>query len=451
MKTHALILLSALSLSLLGMQSDPFTMRVVTTGLLNPWEVAYGPDDNLWVTERTGKKITRVNVADGSKATAATIDEVFQNHGQDGLLGMALHPGLLRGTGNDFVYVAYTYDVDPGPELNRRGKIRRYTYNAASKTLQNPVDLIANLPAGTDHLAFRLAFGPDQKLYLSVGDQGANWLQNYCNLNRAQELPTAAELQARDFTKYQGKMLRLNLDGSIPSDNPTLAGVRSHIYSYGHRNPQGLAFGPGGRLYESEHGPDTDDEFNVIEAGKNYGWPRVAGYNDDRVYVYASWAESNGVPCASMPFDQTVIPPSVPQRKESTWSSPDFKAPLKTFFTVANDYDIRRQGSATIAPGGLDIYPATGPIPGWADSALLLSLKSGQVYRVKLGANGNPAAGEPTQHFKSTNRYRDIAISPNGRTIFLGTDNQGASTDASGRTSRTLANPGAILAFTFER
>jgi hypothetical protein len=151
-----------------------------------------------------------------------------------------------------------------------------------------------------------------------------------------------------------------------------------------------------------------------------------------------------------MPFDQTVIPPSVPQRKESTWSSPDFKAPLKTFFTVSNDYDVRKQGSATIAPGGMDVYPARGPIPGWADSALLLSLKSGLVYRVKLDASGTPAAGEPTLHFKSTNRYRDIAISPDGKTIFLATDNQGSSTDASGRTSRTLANPGAILAFTYQ-
>ena len=446
----AVALLSSLSL-LAVQQREPFTFRIVTTGLQNPWEVAWGPDQNLWVTERTGKKITRVNVADGSKATAVTIDEVFQNHGQDGLLGLALHPGLLRNTENDYVYVAYTYDADPGPDLNRRGKIRRYTYDASNRALQSPMDLISNLPAGTDHLAMRLAFGPDEKLYLSIGDQGANWLQNYCNLNRSQELPTTTEIGAKDYTKYQGKMLRLNLDGSIPSDNPTLAGVRSHIYTYGHRNPQGLAFGPGGKLYSSEHGPDTDDEFNLIEAGKNYGWPFVAGYNDDRVYVYASWPESAGVPCASMKFDQTIIPASVPQRKESAWSSPDFKAPLKTFFTVANDYDIRTQGSATIAPGGLDIYPTSGPIPGWADSALILSLKSGQVYRVKLNTTGTAAAGEPTQHFKSTNRYRDIAIHPNGRTFYLGTDNQGSSTDDAGRTVRGgLANPGAIVSFTYE-
>lgn len=449
MKRYILIALFLSSFSVLALQQETFTFKVVTTGLQNPWEVTWGPDNNLWVTERTGKRITRVNVADGSKSTAATIDEVFQNHGQDGLLGMALHPGLLRGTGTDYVYVAYTYDADRGPQSNRRGKIRRYTYDPAAKTLGDPTDLITNLPAGTDHLAFRLAFGPDQKLYLTIGDQGANWLQNYCNLNRAQELPTAGEVRNEDWTKYQGKVLRLNLDGTIPSDNPTLAGVRSHIYSYGHRNPQGLAFGPGGRLYSSEHGPDSDDEFNLIEAGKNYGWPYVAGYNDDRLYVFSSWAEST-VPCATLTFNQTVIPPSIPQRKESTWSHPDFKPPLKTFFTVNNDWDIQKQGSATIAPGGMDVYPANGPVPGWGNSALILSLKTGIVYRVKLSADGTSAVGDPTEQFKSTNRYRDIAIDPNGRTIYLATDNQGSSTDASGRPTRTLANPGAIVAFTSE-
>jgi len=448
---QTLVALALVSSTLLAIQQrEPFTFRVVTTGLENPWEVAWGPDQNLWVTERTGKKVTRVNVTDGSKTTAVMINEVFQNHSQDGLLGMALHPGLLRNTGNDYVYVAYTYDADSGANLNRQGKIRRYTYDAPSRALQNPVDLVSGLPAGTDHVALRLVFGPDQKLYLSIGDQGANWAQNYCNLNRSQELPTSAEISAKDYTKYQGKILRLNLDGSIPTDNPTLGGVRSHIYTTGHRNPQGLAFGPGGKLYSSEHGPDTDDEFNLIEAGKNYGWPFVAGYNDDRVYLYASWAESKGVPCASMPFDQTVIPPSVPQKKESAWSNPDFKAPLQTFFTVANNYDIRTQGNATIAPGGLDIYPANGPIPGWGDSGLVLSLKSGQVYRVKLNATGTAATGEPTQHFKSTNRYRDIAIDPNGRTIYLATDSQGSSTDNAGRTGQTLANPGAIISYTYQ-
>jgi PQQ-dependent dehydrogenase (s-GDH family) len=438
------------SWSLMALQQETFALRVLTTGLESPWEVTWGPDENLWVTERVGKRITRVNSADGTKAVAAEIPEVFQSHGQDGLLGLALHSGLLRGSGNDYVYVAYTYDADAGAATSRQGKIRRYSYDAATRLLKDPVDLISNLPAGTDHVAFRLAFGPDQKLYLSIGDQGANWLQNYCIPNRAQELPTDAEVKAQDWTKYQGKMLRVNLDGTIPADNPMLAGVRSHIYSYGHRNPQGVAFGPAGRLYSSEHGPDTDDEFNLVEAGKNYGWPHVAGYNDDRVYVWARWDQSSPNPCSSLKFNATTLPASVPTMKESAWSHADFKAPLKTFFTVAGDYSIQQSGSATIAPGGMDIYPAGDGIPGWANSALLLSLKSGIVYRLKLSADGGAVAGETTEHLKTTNRYRDIALHPGRRIIYLATDNQGSSTDAAGRTTRALANPGSILAFSYE-
>jgi PQQ-dependent dehydrogenase (s-GDH family) len=437
-------------LRLAAFQQESFEFRVVATGLENPWEVTWGPDSRLWVTERTGRRITRVNPDDGSKKVAFTIPDVFQNHGQDGLLGMALDPGLLKGTGSDYVYVVYTYDADPGPALDRRGKIQRFTYDAPSETMKSPVDVITNLPAGSDHLALRLAFGPDRKLYLSIGDQGSNWLQNYCNKNFAQELPTSEDVQARDWKKYQGKILRLNLDGTIPADNPMLAGVRSHIYTYGHRNPQGLAFGPNGKLYSSEHGPDTDDEFNLIEPGKNYGWPHVAGFIDDRVYVYARWGDSSPTPCNTLRFSPTAVPSSVPMSKESAWSHPDFRPPLKTFFTVAADYSVEQSGSATIAPGGMDIYSNTA-IPGWADSALLLSLKTGLVYRLKLSADGASVAGEASTLFKTTNRYRDIALDPNGRTIYLATDNQGNSTDASGRSSRTLANPGAIVAFTYSR
>jgi PQQ-dependent dehydrogenase (s-GDH family) len=442
------ILIVLVTLSAYALQKETFTFRIVTTGLQSPWEVAWGPDEHLWVTERVGKRITRVRASDGNRKVAITIEEVTQTHGQDGLLGLALHPDLLRGTGSDYVYVAYSYDTDPGPELRRRGKIRQYSYDRASETLSNPVDLIANLPAGNDHVAFRLAMGPDRKLYLSIGDQGANWLQNYCTPNRAQEIPSAAEVKAADWTKYQGKMLRINLDGTIPEDNPTLLGVRSHIFSYGHRNPQGFAFA-GGKLYSSEHGPDTDDEFNLVEAGKNYGWPMVAGYNDDRVYTYARWVDSSPAPCNTLKFSPTSVPSTVPVSRESSWSHPDFKPPLRTFFTVASDYSIEKSGSATIAPGGLDVYAGTA-IPGWANSALVLSLKSGIVYRVKLSADGNAASGETTEHFKTTNRYRDIALHPDGRTIFIVTDNTGSSTDDSGRSTRMLANPGAIIAFTYE-
>ena len=172
-------------------------------------------------------------------------------------------------------------------------KVRRYTYDAATRQLGDPMDILVGLPHGTDHGGGRLVFGPDAKLYLSRGDHGSNFLANYCDVNRAQDTPTEAEIRRHDWGTYQGKILRINLDGTIPDDNPLLNGVRSHVYSYGHRNPQGLQFGPTGLLYSSEHGPSTDDELNLIVAGGNYGWPYVAGYRDDRGYVFADWSHAS--------------------------------------------------------------------------------------------------------------------------------------------------------------
>src|SRR5688572_10597207 len=119
---------------------ETFSMRVVASGFEDPWEVTWGPDGWLWITERVGKRVVRVNPADGSRKAAVTIDEVHQELAQDGLLGLALHPQLLRGS--NYVYAMYTYDADPGPAAERRAKIRRYTYDAASQQLSEPVDLL---------------------------------------------------------------------------------------------------------------------------------------------------------------------------------------------------------------------------------------------------------------------------------------------------------------------
>ena len=147
------------------------------------------------------------------------------------MLGLALHPDLLKGAGRDYVYVAYTYDVDSGAALSRKLKVRRYTYDPAKSALTSPLDVIANLPAHDDHGGGRLVFGPDQKLYLTRGDNGGNWLANYCTPNISQDLPTAAQVTARDWSTYVGKILRLNLDGSIPADNPSLGRrPQSHLH-----------------------------------------------------------------------------------------------------------------------------------------------------------------------------------------------------------------------------
>jgi PQQ-dependent dehydrogenase (s-GDH family) len=445
------IALAQIALQTVGAQpKDSF--RVVASGLSMPWEVVWGPDDQLWITERTGRRVIRVNPATGAVTPAVTVDESYdpRESWHEGLLGLALHPDLLKNAGRDYVYVAYTYDVDPGPALSRRLKVRRYIYDSAKSTLTNPLDLITNLPAHDDHGGGRLIFGPDQKLYLTRGDNGGNWLANYCTPNISQDLPTAAQVAARDWSTYVGKILRLNLDGSIPDDNPSLNGVRSHVYTYGHRNPQGLEFGPTGLLYSSEHGPGTDDELNLIVAGSNYGWPHVAGYRDNRGYIYANWSQSKGVPCASLKFQEFSVPPSVPRQREDEWKG-TFVAPLRTFFTVAENYDFQKSGGATIAAGGLNVYSAQNGIPGWANSILQTGMTMGRVYRVKLSEDGRSAVGENQELFRTANRYRDIATGRDQRTFYFVTDNNGLgrTTDPSGASVRTFANPGSVLEFKY--
>jgi PQQ-dependent dehydrogenase (s-GDH family) len=420
---------------------ERFTTRVLATGLEDPWEVTYGADGYLWVTERVGKRVLRIDPADGARTVVATIDEVQQRLGQDGLLGLALHPDFPDGS--DFVYVMYTYDADPGPNEERRAKIRRYRFNADTQQLEMPVDILTDLPHGPDHGASRIVFGPDGKLYASRGDHGANFLAYYCEPIRAQELPEADDIANGDWRGYEGKILRINEDGSIPDDNPVLNGVRSHVFSYGHRNPQGMAFGPDGVLYAAEHGQDTDDEVNRIVAGGNYGWPLIAGFKDDQYYVYANWSASSPTPCEELPYGREV-PDTVPKIRESEVDLPDFVPPLQTFFTVPSTHDARASGNATAALSGLDVY-ASSAIPGWSPSILVTSLVSGTIFRIPLDAVDEP----PLTYFKSQDRYRDLAISPDGLRIYAVTTNVGRTLTAAGEMTPELANPGSLLEFTY--
>jgi PQQ-dependent dehydrogenase (s-GDH family) len=420
---------------------ERFDLRVVASDFEDPWEVTYGPDGYLWITERVGKRVVRVDPADGTRRVAVTIDEVQQQLGQDGLLGLALHPDF--GNGSSFVYVMYTYDADPGEGEARRAKIRRYSFDAATETLREPLDILTDLPHGPDHGASRIVFGPDGKLYASRGDHGANFLAYHCEPNRAQELPEAADIAAGNWRGYQGKILRIDQDGSIPDDNPMLNGVRSHVFSYGHRNPQGLAFGPDGNLYEAEHGQDTDDEVNRIVAGGNYGWPLIAGYQDDQYYTYANWSASAPTPCAELRYGGEV-PDTVPQIRESEVDLPDFVPPLKSFFTVPSTHNARTSGNATAALTGLDVY-ASDAIPGWNPSILVASLVSGTIFRIPLDAVDEP----PLTYFKAEDRYRDLAISPDGLRIYAVTTSAGRTLTATGQTTAELAHPGSLLEFTY--
>jgi PQQ-dependent dehydrogenase (s-GDH family) len=442
-----------------------FSKRVVVSGLGGPWEVTWGPDGKLWITERTAKRVTRIDPATGERSVAATISEVSVPGGQDGLLGMALHPELLKGTGNDYVYVFYTYvdeaqGADPtiadpkSPYRYLYGKVVRMTYKDGALTA--PMTVISGLPASNDHSAGRIKFGPDKKLYLTLGDQGNNQLGNSCLPVEAQRLPTQQELSAKKFASYVGKSLRMNLDGSVPNDNPKLNGVVSHVFTYGHRNPQGLDFAPDGKLYSSEHGPKTDDEVNLLKKGGNYGWPHVAGLKDNKAYEYARWAEAS-TPCAQLKFSDLAIHPSVPREPESAFKKP-MVDPVATLFTVPTGFNFHDPACKgidyicwpTVGVSSVEHYQYKGTgVPGWDRVLLAPALKRGSLYVVPLKADGKAASGYISRYFQSEDRYRDTAVSPDGKTIFIATDPSGLAESATGGTTTQMQNQGAILAFTY--
>jgi len=350
---------------------------------------------------------------------------------------------LLQRTGEDYVYVAYTYIEGAEVSGTRHAKIRRYTYDPATQSLGRPLDIISGLPASDDHNSGRLKIGPDGKLFYTIGDQGANSSWNKCTVNRAMDLPSPAEVNTRDWSLYQGKILRLNLDGSIPVDNPMIGNARSHVYSYGHRNAQGIVFAPTGELYSSEHGPKTDDEVNLIKPGRNYGWPRVAGYIDNKAYSYDNWSAAKPTPCKSLQYSAVRVPAEIPRVKESAFVDSNFVPPIKTFGTVDDDFKFERPDCSgtscypSIAPSSIEIYPySSTAIADWVNSLLIPSLKRGSVFRLRLSADGNSIVGDAQEIWRTKNRYRDVAINPDGKTFFVATDNDGE-------------NPGAILEFQY--
>jgi PQQ-dependent dehydrogenase (s-GDH family) len=454
-----------------------FTMHVVASGLENPWEVTWGPDGKLWVTERSGLRITRVDPVTGERQVAARLDGVAKATGPGGVLGMAFHPRFLRdsrgssgspGSGDNHVFAVVTYEdrarpadarfADPAsPFRHLYTKVIRLRYEPSAGTLVEPVTLLDGLPAGNDHVGGRLAFAADGTLHLTIGDQGNNQLGNYCHPVLSQRLPTQAEVDARDWSAYEGKTLRMTVDGGIPADNPLVNGLRSHVYTYGHRNPQGLTVGSDGALYATDHGPKSDDEVNVLEAGGNYGWPHVAGLRDDRAYVYARWADAT-TPCASMRFSDLAIPPSVPREPESAFRQP-MMAPLATLFTVPTGYNFQNEACGgidficwpTVAASSVESYAGyANGIPGWDRVLIVSALKRGSLYIVPLDASGRRSAGPIAREARTRNRYRDTAVHPDGRTLFVATDVGGLVDEPDGSgVSKRVDNGGAILAFTY--
>lgn len=422
-----------------------------------PYELIYAPDNYLWLTERVGKKINRVNPADGTVDLLLDLSSiVYRTGGQDGLLGMVLHPNFGKGTGEDYVYISYTYSTTGSTtdDTTRRTKLVRYTYSITGNdgSLSSPLVLIEGLSGSNDHNSGKLRIGPDNKLYYTIGDQGHNQstTSNACKPINSQVLPTQGEIDVNDYSSYEGKILRLNLDGSIPVDNPTLNSVKSHIYSYGHRNPQGLVFGKNGKLYSSEHGPKSDDEINLIQSGGNYGWPNVNGYLDDKNYVYCNWSSIAG--CNPAAFSEYTCGAGATSITESGWGG-TFTPPITTFYTLDDGYNFTGGYLSwpTVAPSSTRIYEGmNSEIPGWDNSLITTTLKRGEIYRSKLSADGSTIIGESEALLYTQNRYRDIAFDPDGKTIYIITDSSGQTTGQSGSQPLAITNPGTILKFVYQ-
>ncbi|HMI01466.1 MAG TPA: PQQ-dependent sugar dehydrogenase [Pedobacter sp.] len=315
--------------------------RVLSSGLSHVWEMVYGPDQQIWITERSGK-ISRVNPQTGAVSLVYNIPDVVSN-GEGGLLGMALHPQF---DANPWVYVVYNYG-SPYKE-----KVVRFSYSGG--TLGAPLVILDQIPAASIHNGSRLLITADQKLLITTGDASVSG-------------------NAQNASSLSGKVLRVNLDGSVPADNP-IAGNR--LWSLGHRNPQGLVEA-NGRIYASEHGPNNDDEINVILKGRNYGWPNVEGY-------------CNGT--------------------------------TEKVFCTANDVvEPITAWTPTIATAGLTYYNSD-YIPQWKNSLLLVTLKASKFIQLKLNSSGDQVTGTKDYFLNEFGRLRAICQSPDGK-VYIASSN----------------------------
>ncbi len=237
---------------------SPQNAKVVASGLEVPWSIAFLPDGAPLVTERDSARILELK-ADGQTVERRKLADVRPT-GEGGLLGIAVSPKYAN---DGYVYAYYTTETD--------NRITRFRLDNTPEQV-----LLLGIPKASNHDGGRLAFGPDGLLYVTTGDAGDKDL-------------------AQDGESLAGKILRLNPDGSIPSDNPSSI---SPMYSKGHRNVQGLAWDEQGRLWATEFGQNTTDELNLIEPGKNYGWPDCEGRcdKDGMTNPAATWPTSDASP-----------------------------------------------------------------------------------------------------------------------------------------------------------
>ncbi len=318
--------------------------RTIISNLSVPWEMVWAPDDFLWVTERAGR-VNRINPETGERSVIADLTGSVEQIGDSGLLGMALDPDF---SSSPFVYLVYTYR--DGSNFYER--LARFIY--ADGILGSETILLDNIPASSRHNGSRIVITGENHILMTTGDTGNPDL-------------------SQDVNSLAGKLLRMNLDGSIPSDNPD---PNSYIYTLGHRNAQGLMVHPNGMIYSSEHGPTTDDEINIIEAGSNYGWPNVLGTIDN------------------------------PEEEAFAMNTPVVES-------IAD-------WTPNIAPSDI-LWYSSDMIPEWNNRLLLASLREQTLFAIELSGDGRQVVGEQRYFEREFGRIRDIVMAPDGR-LFIATN-----------------------------
>lgn len=317
-----------------------------------PWEIKVEGNNYLWVTERGGL-VSRIDLNTGVKSVVLDLTTSVRAMGESGLLGLTLHPDFPA---TPEVFLVYTY----GPLDNQgyfKERLVKYTFNGTN--LVTPDILIDNILAWSNHNGSRLLFLPDNTLLMSTGE---------CYVNQL----------AQDSSSLSGKYLRVNTDGSIPADNP-IPGF--YVYTMGHRNSQGICMLPNGKVLISEHGPSTDDELQVLEAGKNYGWPLIHGFCDESF---------ENAPCATGLYKEPI----------HVWTP-------------------------TIATSDL-VYYENPAFPEWNNRVLMVTLNGQRLVAMQLDALATSVTDEDQYFQGQFGRLRDIAIGPN-KEIYIAT-NSGTNT-----------------------
>jgi PQQ-dependent dehydrogenase (s-GDH family) len=465
-----------------GPLGEKFEARLVAKDLSDPWEITYGPDNNLWVTEAKGYQVSKINPADGKKTVLLDLnsqrefpryDKTSKEKGakpwpQGGLMGMALHPELLKN--KPYVYLVYVYHYDGYDKEGSgcaddyggcrfRGRLVRYNYDEKAQKLNMPVVLCDSIPQSNDHNGGRLTIAPingKSYLFYSTGDMGAGQFGNAGQPNHAQ-----------DKNSYEGKILRFNAEADvdandgdkwIPNDNPFNGNKQNAVWSTGHRNPQGLAYATikgTGYLYQNEHGPFSDDEVNIISKGKNYGHPLISGYADGNYDGLAASVSKHD----SLPGKwNTTYPLIVSERATAKKMGTSYQDPMISLYPNSNGmltklYSDRLTGNeegqwASEAPSSIEVYTSDA-IPGWKNSLLISTLKGNKLIRLRLNDKGDKIVGDTVSYFKNKIRYRDIAISPDGKRIYLSVDSTAASSNPAKENPEKIYNPGSIIEFTY--